>query len=140
MKYKLEFFETMIVVPLTIGILLGTSAVRAQNSWPHWRGGPQNTGISATALPENLEPLWTFEVKQGFESSAVIVAGWVYVAALDSSLYALELSTGKLKWKYRAQDEIKSSPAVSNGVVYFGDEAGAFHAVDASTGKLLWKF
>lgn len=130
-----KFVETVIVVCLASVIFLGTGAVlNAQNSWPHWRGNPQNTGLSSTALPENLEPLWTFETRQGFESSAAIVAGWVYAAALDSNLYALELSSGKLKWKYRAQDEIKSSPSVSNVTLLNGVQRFCAH-VDFAPGN-----
>ncbi|MBI1922914.1 PQQ-binding-like beta-propeller repeat protein [Candidatus Poribacteria bacterium] len=54
--------------------------------------------------------------------------------------HAIDLETGKLKWKYQASDEIKSSPSVLKNVVYFGDEKGVFHAVDARTGQQKWMF
>ncbi len=109
------------------------------NEWPLFRGNPQLTGVSSASLPQNLEPLWTFQTGEGFESSAAIVDGIVYATSLDSNLYALDLGSGKLKWKYRAA-ETKSSPSVSKGVVYFGDAEGTFHAVDANTGKRRWIF
>jgi outer membrane protein assembly factor BamB len=109
------------------------------NDWPIFRGNPQLTGVSSATLPPNLQPRWLFQTGEGFESSAAVVNGVVYATSLDSNLYAIDLSTGKLKWKYRAT-ETKSSPAVSKGVVYFGDAAGVFHAVDASTGKRQWTF
>ena len=109
------------------------------NDWLIFRGNPQLSGVSSASLPQNLEPLWTFQTGEGFESSAAIAGGVVYATSLDSNLYAIDLSSGKLKWKYRAT-ETKSSPAVSKGVVYFGDATGVFHAVDASTGKRQWTF
>lgn len=112
----------------------------AASDWPIWRGNPRLTGVSTANVPQNLDVLWTFQTGIGIESSAAIVAGTVYVAALDSQLYAIELQTGNLKWKYRADAETKSSPSVSKGVVFFGDAAGVFHAVDAVTGKRKWIF
>ncbi|MDZ7359935.1 MAG: PQQ-binding-like beta-propeller repeat protein [candidate division KSB1 bacterium] len=109
------------------------------NDWPIFRGNPQLTGVSNITLPQNLEPLWIFQASKGFESSAAVVNGVVYATSLDSNLYALDLGSGKLKWKYRAT-ETKSSPSVSKGTVYFGDAAGAFHAVEAGTGKRQWIF
>jgi outer membrane protein assembly factor BamB len=39
---------------------------------------------------------WKFKIKQPVFSSPVISDGTVYVAGLDSTLYALELSTGNV--------------------------------------------
>lgn len=108
--------------------------------WPIWRGNRQLTGASFASLPNNLDVLWAFQAGVGIESSAAVVGETVYVGALDSNFYAIDLSSGKLKWKYRAGAETKSSPSVSKGVVYFGDAAGVFHAVEANTGKRRWIF
>ena len=108
--------------------------------WPSFRGNRQLTGVSTSALPENLELLWTFEAGDGIESTAAIYKGVAYFGARDGYLYAVILDTGKLKWKYQALDEIKSSPAVSKDSVYFGDGAGVFHSVDVRTGEARWIF
>lgn len=129
---------------LVLGLVCSADSFAQSNhsteDWPAWRGNPQLTGVSAATLPQNLDVLWTFQAGVGIESSAAIVAGMVYVAALDSQLYAVDLATGKLKWKYRTDGETKTSPSVSKGVVYLGDAAGVFHAVDAATGKRKWIF
>jgi outer membrane protein assembly factor BamB len=36
------------------------------------------------------------------------------------SLVAVDIKTGKEKWKFESGDGVYSSPAVSDGVVYFG--------------------
>ena len=59
----------------------------------------------------------------------------------SKDLLAIDLETGKLRWKYRATDAIgESSPAVADGIVYVGDLAGVLHAVNAADGKALWTF
>lgn len=110
-------------------------------SWPQFRGDPRLTGVANISLPEKLTLAWTYEAGESIESSAAIVEGTVYVGTQAGDLLALELATGKLRWKYRAGSPIgESSPAVSDGVVFVGDLQGALHAVQASTGKGLWKF
>ena len=54
-------------------------------------------------------------------------------------LHALELETGKSKWKYQASSSIIGSPAIGNGLVYFGSFDGWFYALDEMTGKERWK-
>jgi hypothetical protein len=64
----------------------------------------------------------------------------VYVGSQTSDLVAIDLQTGKLRWKYHAKDGIwESSPAVHDGIVYVGDLSGLLHAVTAEDGKALIK-
>src|SRR5689334_14632077 len=114
----------------------------AADDWPQFRGNPQLTGVATTKLPPALKLLWTYEAGEPIESSAAIVAGSVYVGAQSGDLLAIDLQTGKLRWKYRASaDGIgESSPAVQDGIVYIGDLSGVFHAVHAADGKAAWTF
>ena len=53
-------------------------------------------------------------------------AATVYVGSQSKDLLAIDLETGKLRWKYRATDSIgESSPAVYEGIVYVGDLAAS---------------
>jgi outer membrane protein assembly factor BamB len=76
------------------------------------------------------------------ESSAAIAGGAVYVGAQPGVLVALDLASGKLKWKYTASDVGlgESSPAVAGDLVLVGDLAGVLHAVGAADGKPRWTF
>jgi outer membrane protein assembly factor BamB len=61
----------------------------------------------------------------------------------NSHLFAVNESTGSLKWSVPLRGLTLSSPAVANGVVYVGSGAGgsqdgSLYAFDASTGALLW--
>ena len=111
----------------------------ALSGWPVFRGNLLQTGIAPAALPDDLEIRWTFPIKDSIEGTAAIVAGTVYVGAMDEHLYALDLANGKEKWRYKA-GPIKVSPAVREGAVYVGDLDGIFHCVDVATGKPRWKF
>jgi outer membrane protein assembly factor BamB len=67
-----------------------------------------------------------------------------YFGAWDGIMYAVDPSTGDIKWKYQAVDndtntaaQIRATPAVHGSVVHF--PAGrALYALDASTGQPNW--
>src|SRR6185437_11585766 len=68
--------------------------------------------------------------------------GVVYLQDLDSDVYALALTTGKLQWEYRCNQPEKSGPgpngvAVNRGRVYGLTPTAAF-ALSASTGRTIW--
>jgi outer membrane protein assembly factor BamB len=65
--------------------------------------------------------------------------GTVYCGSADYNLYALDATTGQLKWKYNAGLYVTSSPAVSDDTVYFGGN-NYIYALDATTGQEKWSF
>ena len=105
---------------------------------------PRLTGVATAAPPATLALKWTYEAGESIESSAAIADGAVYVGSAKGELLALDLETGKLRWKYAtgANGFIgESSPAVSDGAVFVGDLAGIVHAVDRRrTASKLWTF
>ncbi|NLE07814.1 MAG: PQQ-binding-like beta-propeller repeat protein, partial [Dehalococcoidales bacterium] len=48
----------------------------------------------------------------------------------DGALYAVDASTGELRWKYQTGSRVTSSPAVVDGVVYVGSEDGKIYAIE----------
>jgi len=132
-------------IPLVCLFCILHSAFCISQDWPQFRGNSTLSGVTTAALPATLKVLWTYDAGESIESSAAIVGGVVYVGAQTKDdtgvLLALDLETGKEKWKYPTPRGIQeSSPAVANGVVYVGDLGGTFHAVDARTGKALWTY
>ena len=128
---------------LTVLLLAAASlASQQKDDWPQFRGNHALTGISTSAVPKTLKLLWTYDAGEPVESSPAIADGVVYIGSGAGFLSAVDLQTGKPRWKYKVSQEGvgESSPAVSNGVVYVGDLAGIFHAVDIKTGKALWTF
>jgi outer membrane protein assembly factor BamB len=117
-----------------------TVARQEQNgTWPLFRGNAHQTGVAASTLPDNLEILWTFSTKDAIEGTPAIADGVVYVGSFDENLYAIDLATGKEKWRYKA-GALKSPAAVHGGRVYIGNMDGLLHCVDAAKGTKLWTF
>lgn len=82
---------------------------------------------------------WKFKIRQPVFSSPVISEGTVYVAGLDSTLYALDLSTGNVKWKLRTNGELRSTVAIDGTKVYLLGGNGVLSCIDKNTGKPLWR-
>ena len=131
---------------LPFALLLLPSRASAQeatggDSWPQFRGNPALTGYSRSGLAERLKVQWTYEAGESIESSAAIAGGTVYVGSQKGELVAVDLGTGRERWKYAAKGPIgESSPAVSGGTVYVGDLSGYVHAVSARDGRGMWSF
>jgi outer membrane protein assembly factor BamB len=112
--------------------------------WPLFRGDALMSGVGDAKLPDQLEVRWVFKTGDGkktdaIESAPAVVGGVVYVSSLDKHLYAIDLATGKQKWKTKLS-YMKASPAVKGGRVFVGDLDGVFYCVNAADGKVIWKF
>jgi outer membrane protein assembly factor BamB len=55
-----------------------------------------------------------------FLSSPVVANGAVYFGSGDGNLYALDSTTGDLRWKFKTGDVVHASPALAEGVLFFG--------------------
>ena len=118
-----------------------SQAAPRATSWPQFRGSPQMTGVAVSDVPQALSLKWTYQAGETIESSAAIADGVVFVGSGDGDLLAIDLETGKLKWKYATGNPLgESSPAVGGGLVYIGDLGGIVHAVHTSDGSKAWTF
>ncbi len=48
-------------------------------------------------------------------------------------MYALDATTGDVRWSYRTGNEIFSSPVVSGNIVYIGSEDGKLYALNTGS-------
>jgi outer membrane protein assembly factor BamB len=125
-----------------LAVLPALASVRADD-WPVARGDALMTGVSKAKLPDKLAVLWQFTTKDAIEGAPAVADGVVFVGSFDETLYAVDLASGKEKWRYKKPDNsapFKASPAVKGGRVYVGDQDGTFHCVEAATGKKVWTF
>ncbi len=141
------------------------------DSWPMFRGNARHTAFSPANINLPLEAAWTYKGDAvAVVSSPSIVDGVVYVGTRDDtnghkgSLLAIDLATGKLKWRYNVSDKsrtimthtakvqartgadanpeavawVDSTPAVAGTMVYVMSRDGALHAL-TTAGDLKWR-
>ncbi len=151
-----------LVVAITAAAALALPAARASaagqpppewaanaGAWPAHNYDLANTRAT-TQTPINsqtvsrLKVKWTFAFKGAsgfgaFASTPISLNGTVYLQDLNSNVYALDRTTGQVKWQH-----LFNKPSVGPNGVAFGDgriygatSTDAF-ALDAQTGTTLW--
>jgi outer membrane protein assembly factor BamB len=117
------------------------SAQTQSGNWSQFRGNARLTGVAESAPPPTLSLRWTYDAGEAIDSSPAIADGAVYLGSANGDLLALDLASGKLRWKYSTGGSIgESSPAVGGDAVFFGDLEGTVHAVSVRDGSRLWTF
>jgi alcohol dehydrogenase (cytochrome c) len=138
---------------LGAGLLAGCGAgARKAAEWPLPNGDLSSTrSLPASGIDPadvgGLHVAWRFRFRSAPGPSGVVTAtpvvanGVVFVQDLSSTVYALDLRSGRLLWRRRfvyAQNPGPNGVAVAGGEV-FGATANSAFALSARTGKVLWK-
>lgn len=133
------------------------SASVPSGSWPYPNGDLANTrdatgAVISSANVSDLKEAWSFHLTGkgatsvsgagSLSSVPIVVNGVVYIQDQESNVYALDLSTGKLRWEYQLNQPLKSGPgpngvAVADGNV-FGASPTTVFALNTTTGRPVW--
>ena len=91
---------------------------------------------------ERGQILWATTASGGIDGEARFDArhNQVYVGADDGNFYALDPSSGSVRWTYRAKGAIEQAADVGGDTVYFGTAADRVIALDATNGKWRWQY
>lgn len=99
-----------------------------------------NDDFCLYAIDQSGTVQWNFASGLQIWSAPAFRNKLVYMASFDMYVYALEESTGHIRWKRRLENCITSSPAIGpDGTVYIGCFDGTLYALHGKTGKILWK-
>jgi outer membrane protein assembly factor BamB len=151
-----------IAIAVTAGLAAAaeaTTSVRAASvgsvksgEWPLPGANAENTRDVPSPITSanvgSLTQAWSVPIQaQGafgtFASTPIVVNGVVYAQDIDSNVYAIDLSTGKLLWfqKYGSADAGPNGIAVANvdgTETVYGATATEVFAIQAATGEQLW--
>jgi outer membrane protein assembly factor BamB len=141
----------------TVTTNVAASRAGASGSWPYPNADLANSrDVNGSAISSanvsRLAQAWTFKLTGkaaagvrpygSLTANPIVENGVVYLQDLDSNVYALALTTGKLEWEYQCDQPEKSGPgpngvAVAGGRVYGLTPTAAF-ALGATTGRTIW--
>ena len=137
-------------------VLLLVGLLTTAADWPTYLQNPQRTAANsaettiAASNAARLAQLWSFKTGGVIAASPTVVSGTAYIGSWDGYEYALDATTGALKWKTYlgvtnvpgcapASAGITSTATVQGGVVYVGGGDSYWYALDAATGAVLWR-
>src|SRR5262249_46248916 len=109
---------------------------------PMFRGDLARTGRFPDARPGRwLESVkWVFETHGLVRGSATFARDLVLIGSGDGNLYAIDVATGKERWRARLDGAVHSTPAVDGGKVFAVSRRGGLFALDLASGKQIWRF
>lgn len=115
--------------------------------WAQFHGGARHTGEAREALaPEGLDLAWTYRSGGSITLGSPSVAdGTVYIGIRDedgiqrNGIAAMDLETGRERWRFHTDAQVQATPAVEDGRVYAASVRGTLYAVGAASGEKLWE-
>ncbi len=120
-----------------------SSVPRRDASWPAPNGDTANhrraTSSVDAASVDRLHVAWRLPLSGGFAATPIVLDGVVYAQDLMSNVYAIDLASGRLRWRrnYQQTDIGPNGVNVASGRVFGATQTSAF-ALDAETGHELW--
>ena len=82
--------------------------------WPTYGHDAQHTFHGLSTLSEStartLRPAWFFHTGDAVTATPIVVGSTVYVGSWDDTFYAVNLETGKLRWKVRLSSQNAITP------------------------------
>ena len=121
--------------------------------WPQWRYDANRSGATNETGPEDATALWSkrlphpdpaydhqYRMCADVASAPIAAEGLAFVPSnVTDDVTALDLQTGKLKWRYITEGPVRFAPVYSDGKVCFGSDDGHLYCVSAIDGNLRWK-
>jgi outer membrane protein assembly factor BamB len=128
--------------------------VQAPAQWTQFRLRGDNNAV----LSGSLNATWRISTNGGFSSSPTLSNNTLYIGNNAGELFAIDPSSGTIRWKYRVQNPIMSSPLVYGNLIIVGegnenspdgsspahpirvgDPPNALIAVNRLTGAPVWR-
>jgi len=137
---------------LSLLALCGVISTAAADDWPQWRYDAHRSAASPQKLADTLHLHWSRQLPARSPLYAgnhltciddtyepVVADGVLYVGSdSDHALWAIDVATGKLRWKHYVNGAIRFAPLVAGEHVIFGSDDGVLYALDAATGERQW--
>lgn len=144
---------------LACGLIVCANQISADD-WPAFRRDAARTATSSETLAFPLERAWTHQSAQppapawppphfillnrldfDYAPQPVAAEGIVcFGSSSDDTVRALDLATGKLRWRFTTGGPVRVAPQIAEGRVFFASDDGWAYCVDAKSGELVWSF
>lgn len=106
---------------------------------------PHGTMRALDAVTGNV--IWTFETASMIAGSPVVHEGLIYFGSdavnpwfgEGGSLFAVDISSGKLRWERSVAGNHRSPPVVDGNTIYQATDGGYLYARDPASGQIKWQ-
>ena len=98
--------------------------------WKFKTGGDIDSLFTTKITYKGIVSKYGKKQNKNVYSSPAVADGIVFFGSTDNYLYAVDIKTGREKWKFKTENRVLSSPAVADGVVFFGSTDNYFYALE----------
>ncbi|MCK5849636.1 MAG: PQQ-binding-like beta-propeller repeat protein [Kiritimatiellae bacterium] len=150
MKYRtVTWFFFSLMVGSVMFLMYSSSGFAAD--WPMWRFDASRSGSTTEKLSTDLSlqwirqypafpPVWTIDGSDMVYTPIVLGKTMFVGSPVNDSLSAIDVETGKEKWRFYTEGPIRLAPAGWKGRVFVTSDDGFLYCVNATDGKLIWRF
>lgn len=103
---------------LVVFLAVGLASGHAQKAM--FRGNLSHAGVyeqKSLYAPDGIR--WLLKTKGAVRGAPICAEGTVYVGSGDGFCYALDASTGEVRWKFKAGGAVQSSVTPWHDLVFF---------------------
>jgi hypothetical protein len=102
---------------------------------------PDGKGIGYHKTPrgEGADQLFAFDLDHRITVQPTSFADTAYIGCDDSTLYAINMRTGRLRWRHTAGTPITRSPVILDTDIFFASDLEGLARLDRITGEPRWK-
>ncbi len=115
----------------------------ARKSQPGVPAAQSASEASSLLLKPKLELEWCFETSGpiGWTSAPIVDKEdqTLFVASSDGNLYAVEIASGKARWRCKTGNALLASPVLLSDKVLVANTAGKVQAISAKSGDIIWQ-
>lgn len=83
--------------------------------------------------------IWQNNLKTPIYNTPLVIGQTIYIGGLDSTLYALDLPTGKIQWTFKTGGDIRSDVISDGQRLYLTAGDGVLYCLLKDKPQLVWK-
>jgi outer membrane protein assembly factor BamB len=128
------------IAAVCLAAFVAAVAVRADD-WPFVRRDTLGSGVATSTVADPPEMLWTYRADKqaGFEATAVVSNGIIYVGDDAGTFHAVRLNDGAAVWTKTFEDGcFLSGAALDGNHIFVGDANGIVRSLRMSDGEEVW--
>lgn len=100
-----------------IGVAIALLSVASPENWMQFRLHNDNNAV----IPGSLAVSWRLTTAAGFSSSPSLAGGTLFIGNNGGELFAIDVQSGRTRWKATVQNPLMSAPIVYGDVVIVGE-------------------
>lgn len=113
---------------------VGHQPFKTPTTWTMYQGSGANNAV----FPGTLSTTWTFKTGGRINGGLAVVGDTIFVDSFSKKLFALDVETGRLRWKASLPNIVMSTPIVADGLVIVGTGTSAVLPSTLQSQRPMW--